>query len=109
MTPLTSYFPQNYTRERGFQEPRPTTSSQSLADEGERVLAVGTTEGMGRLAGPSTRTIDLVVIDRDYLTDPADEIREIKSVITDGRRPDRVRRRRANRNYCCALTLGQRG
>ena len=81
-TPLTSHFAQNYTRERGFQEPRPTTSSQSLAVRGERVLAVGTTKEMGRLAGPSTRTIDLVVIDRDYLTIPADEIKEIKSVIT---------------------------
>ena len=37
---------------------------------------------MGRRAGPSTRTIDLVVIDRDYLTIPADEIKEIKPVIT---------------------------
>ena len=35
------------------------TIAQAVAIKGERVLAVGTTEEIARLAGPSTRTIDL--------------------------------------------------
>src|SRR5688572_18238801 len=35
------------------------TVAQAVAIKGERVIAVGTTEEIARLAGPSTRTIDL--------------------------------------------------
>ncbi len=35
------------------------TIAQAVAIKGERVIAVGTTEEIARLAGPSTRTIDL--------------------------------------------------
>ena len=95
---MTSRFAQNYTRERGFQEPRPDRLTRGS------VYTILQEHNLGSLA--PGKMADLVVIDRDYLTIPANEIKEIKSLITMVGGRVVYRRRRARHNYCCALTLG---
>ena len=54
--------------------------AQALAVTGNRISAVGSDDEMEALA-------DFVVLDRDHMTIPADEIRDLNSVLTmvDGR------------------------
>jgi cytosine/adenosine deaminase-related metal-dependent hydrolase len=95
---LTSRFAQNYTRERGLQEPRPDRLTRGSA------YTILQEHNLGSLA--PGKMADLVVIERDYLAIPEDEVKEITSVITMVGGRGRIRRRRASHNRGCALTLG---